>query len=98
MTIPIAIPVDVPFDHAAAHEFVDVANRVLALLDRATAQRWLDGRRALERCVGPFADELADQLTRRSQQAAGLADELVAWRDRVLAAPVHATARQREVA
>jgi hypothetical protein len=97
MSTPVPFPADVPFDHAAANEFVDLADRLLAGLERATAQRWQDGRRALQRCVGPFADDLADELARRCQEAAGLAEDLAIWRDRVLAVQAEATARQREV-
>jgi hypothetical protein len=92
-----ALLVDVAFDHAAADAFVAAANHTLGVLDRATAQRWTDGRRALAHCLGPFADDLADDLSRRCQEAARLADDLAAWRDRVLAAKAEAAARQRQV-
>jgi hypothetical protein len=87
---------NVAFDHAAANDFVDAANRALVELERATSRRWSDGRRALERCVGPFADHLADELRRRCQEGASLLDELAAARDRVLAAQAEAEARRRD--
>ena len=85
---------DATVDHAALEELGRVAAAAALLLDDSAAERLRLGAARLAFCAGPFADDLADELVRRSAEARDLADQCRGLLSSVVAAGEDARAEQ----
>ncbi len=66
---------DAAVDHAALDELARAAAAAAMILDDSAHERLRLGAARLLFCAGPFADDLADDLIRRSAEARELAEQ-----------------------